>query len=42
MTKAIQDQKIQSTPTFVIGDQTMAGLQSLEQLDAVLQPMLTK
>jgi protein-disulfide isomerase len=31
---------VHSTPTFVIGDKTLEGTQTLAQLDAVIQPLL--
>jgi protein-disulfide isomerase len=31
---------INATPTFIIGDKTLEGSQSLAQLDAVIQPLL--
>ena len=37
---ASEEAKIQSTPTFIIGDRKLEGSQSLAELDAVLQPML--
>ena len=31
---------VESTPTFIIGDRKLVGLQTLAELDAVLQPLL--
>ena len=38
--QAINVAKIQSTPTFIIGDKKLEGSQTLAQLDAVIQPLL--
>jgi protein-disulfide isomerase len=40
VTEAIEVAKVHSTPTFIIGDKTLEGSQSLAQLDAVIQPLL--
>jgi protein-disulfide isomerase len=37
---AVNTAKIQSTPTFVVGDKTLIGEQTLAQLDAALDPLL--
>jgi len=37
---AVEVAKIQSTPTFVIGDRKVEGSQTLAALDAILQPLL--
>jgi protein-disulfide isomerase len=37
---AVNDAKIQSTPTFVVGDKQLIGEQTLAQLDAALAPLL--
>jgi len=37
---AFEKAKISATPTFVIGDKTLTGEQTLAQLDAVIEPML--
>jgi protein-disulfide isomerase len=38
--QAIDVAKVHSTPTFMIGDKTLEGAQTLAQLDAVIQPLL--
>ena len=40
--KAVNDQKINSTPSFLIGDTKLEGNQTLAQLDAAIQPLLKK
>ena len=40
--KAIDDDGIQATPTFLVGDKKLEGEQSLAQLDAAIQPLLKK
>jgi len=37
---ALSKEKISATPTFIIGDKVLNGEQTLEQLDAVIQPLL--
>ena len=37
---AVEVAKVHSTPTFIIGDKTLEGSQTLAQLDAVIQPLL--
>jgi protein-disulfide isomerase len=39
---AIDDAKIQATPTFVINGETMQGEQTMAQFDAAIQPLLKK
>jgi protein-disulfide isomerase len=36
----VKKEKIDSTPTFVVGDQKLVGEQTLESLSAVIDPML--
>jgi protein-disulfide isomerase len=39
---AVKVQGINSTPTFLVGDQKLEGEQTLAQLDAAIQPLLKK
>lgn len=39
---AIEVEKIDSTPTFLIGDKKLVGEQTLAQLDAAIQPLLAR
>lgn len=42
MQKAIDEEDIQATPTFIVGGQKLQGSQTLAQLDAAIQPLLKK
>jgi protein-disulfide isomerase len=42
VSRAANVEKVEATPTFVIGEQKLQGVQSLAQLDAVIQPLLAR
>jgi len=42
MDRAVSQERIAATPTFLIGDSKLEGLQTMAQLDAAIEPLLNR